>query len=361
MEYRYVGRTGLKIAAVSLGCMTFGGEGTSEQEAGAILDHYVEAGGNYLDTANNYDGSEEIIGRWLKDRGLRPQIVLATKVRFPTAARGPNDVGLTRKHIHQAIDDSLRRLQTDYVDLYQAHCWDQCTAIEETVRAFDDLVTAGKIRYAGCSNYASWHLMKALGTADMVGRARFVCIQNQYSLLTRTAEWEVLPLCRCEGVGFTAWSPLAGGWLSGKYRRESLPPADSRLAHAATTQQEWEKVMEVDVHATIPHPRKKLVEQALARQQHQAALDRRWRIIDALADVGKARGKTPSQVALAWMLAQDGVTAPICGCRTLQQLKDNLGAIGWQLATQELDWLNQVSDPGLPYPHDFFRQYGVWR
>src|SRR5713101_1855229 len=233
MEYRRLGATGLKISELCLGCMTFGRE-TDETTAGKILDRYIEVGGNFLDTANVYavGASEEILGRIVGER--RKDLVVATKVRFnanvfmgkPVA---PNQIGLSRGHIMSEVEASLRRLKMDYIDLYQVHSWDFETPIEETMRALDDLVRQGKVRYLGASNFTSWQLMKSLWVSDRHGWTRFDCLQPQYNLICRDIEREILPVCRNEGIGVIPWSPLAGGFLSGKYRREEAAPANSRL------------------------------------------------------------------------------------------------------------------------------------
>lgn len=364
MELCYLGKTGLKVSALCLGCMTFG-EKIDEASAYRILDHFAETGGNFFDTANNYAGpygtSEEIVGGWLKARGLRHQRVIATKVRFPTG-EGANDVGLSRKHIMEAVEISLRRLQTDYIDVYQAHCWDFVTPVEETLRAFDDLITAGKVRYIGASNFASWHLMKALAVSEAHSWAWYICLQTQYNLLARSPEWEILPLCREEGIGVTIWSPLAAGWLTGKYRRNGIPSPKTRIGDVVQTEEEWRRFLQVDVTATIPHPPGVQNEEAFQVLLHAQETERRWRVIEAIQQIAHQRGKTPTQVALAWVRAQPGVTAPILGVRSLEQLAENLGCLGWQLSDEEMAQLNRVSDPGLPYPHDFFARYGIpWR
>ena len=216
MNYRFLGQTGLKVSELCLGTQTFGW-GADEPTAFALADRFVEAGGNFFDTSNIYNEgmSETMLGNWLKSRGQRSQLVIATKVFFP-AGQGPNDTGLSRKHILDQIDRSLRRLQTNYVDLYQMHCWDASTPLEETLRALDDLVRAGKVRYIGASNYTPSQLTRSVMLSAMNGWARFDCLQPEYSLLVRSTEWELLPLCREEGIGVICWSPLAGGWLTGK-------------------------------------------------------------------------------------------------------------------------------------------------
>ena len=230
MEYARLGNTGLMVSELCLGCMTFGQE-ADEETSGEIVGRFLDAGGNFLDTADVYSNgvSEEITGRAL--RSVRDDVVLATKVRFPMG-EGPNDVGLSRKHIMQGCEDSLRRLGTDYIDLYQVHCWDAATPLEETLSALTDLVRSGKVRYIGVSNFTGWQLMRSLDVSEASGFERFVCLQPQYSLVERNIEREVLPVCVEEGLGVIPWSPLGGGFLSGKYRRDEEPPEGSRIAGA---------------------------------------------------------------------------------------------------------------------------------
>ncbi len=329
MEYRFMGRTGLRVSQLCLGTQTFGW-GADEATAHALADRFVEAGGNFFDTSNIYNEgqSEMMLGSWLKSRGRRPQLVIASKVFFPVG-KGPNDTGLSRKHIFEQIDASLRRLQTDYIDLYQTHCWDASTPLEETLRALDDLVRAGKVRYIGASNYTPSQLMRAIMLSQAHGWARFDCLQPEYSLLVRSTEWELLPLCRSEGIGVIPWSPLAGGWLTGKYRRGQPPPPDSRVGRA----DRWDDLPE------------------------QRESERTWRIIDALVEISQSLGKTPAQVALNWVMGQPGVTAPIMGARTLEQLEANLGAVGWAFSADELAQLNAASDIPLPSPYSFITRY----
>lgn len=322
MEYRNLGRSGLLISELCLGCMTFNRE--NDQEAQRIIDRFFDAGGNFLDTADvySYGASEEVVGRALKRR-QRTDVILATKVRFALGDK-PNDNGLSRKHIMDAIDSSLRRLSTDYIDLYQAHCWDSHTPLEETLSTLDDLVRAGKVRYIGLSNFAAWQIAKSLSISDSRGWARFISVQPQYSLIVRDIEREIFPLCREEGLGVIPWSPLGGGFLSGKYGRDERPLAEYRLADVDESWEDgWQK----------------------------RATDRNWRILDAVGEVAEARGKSCAQVALAWLLAQPGVAAPILGVRTLEQLEENLGCIGWRLSADELQRLAEVSaiEEGHPY------------
>jgi aryl-alcohol dehydrogenase-like predicted oxidoreductase len=295
-----------------------------------LADRFVEAGGNFFDTSNIYNEgqSETMLGSWLKSRGNRAQLVIATKVFFP-AGEGPNDTGLSRKHIFAQIEASLGRLQTDYVDLYQMHCWDASTPIEETLQALNDLVRAGKVRYIGASNYTAAQLTRAIMLSEQHGWARFDCLQPEYSLLVRSTEWELLPVCRSEGVGVIPWSPLAGGWLTGKYRRGQPPPPESRVGRA----DRWDDLPE------------------------QRVSEQTWQIVDALIELSESRAKTPAQLALNWLLRQPGVTAPIFGARTLEQLEQNLASVGWALSADEVAKLSAASEIPLPSPYNFIARY----
>jgi aryl-alcohol dehydrogenase-like predicted oxidoreductase len=322
MEYRRLGGTGLKVAELCLGCMTFGRE-TDEANARKIIDRYLELGGNFLDTANVYaaGASEEITGRIIKER--RQSLVLATKVRFNANVFlgrpvPPNDIGLSRGHIMAEVERSLRRLQTDYIDLYQVHSWDFETPIEETMRALDDLVRQGKVRYLGASNFMAWQLMKSLWVSDKHNYARFDCLQPQYSLISREIEREILPLCRSEQVGVIPWSPLGGGFLTGKYRSGEKPPQDSRLA-------------KLDLWGRL-------------------ANERNYRTLEAVENVAKERGRGIAEVALAWVNQQPGVSSVIYGVRTTQQNDQNLSALGLRLEQAELDALDRASALAPEYP-----------
>ena len=329
MDHRFMGRTGVKVSELCMGTQTFGWV-TEESDAFQMMDRFVDAGGNFLDTSNIYNEgmSETILGNWLKERGNRSGLVIASKVFFP-AGEGPNDTGLSRKHIFDQIDRSLQRLQTDHIDLYQMHCWDSSTPLEETLRALDDLVRAGKVRYIGASNYTASQLMRAIMLSDANGWVRFECLQPEYSLLVRSTEWEILPLCEEEGVGVICWSPLAGGWLTGKYQRDQAPPEASRVGEG----DRWDD------------------------QPEQRESERTWRIVDALGEISAATGKTHAQIALNWLLQQPGVTAPIFGARTMNHVEGNLGSVGWALAPEHIDQLNQASAIPLPSPHDFIDRY----
>jgi aryl-alcohol dehydrogenase-like predicted oxidoreductase len=329
MEYRFMGRTGLKVAELCLGTQTFGW-GADETTAHTLADRFANAGGNFFDTSNIYNEgqSETMLGNWLKSRGNRSHLVITSKVFFPVG-QGPNDTGLTRKHIFEQIDASLRRLQTEYIDLYQTHCWDASTPLDETLRALDDLVRVGKVRYIGASNYTASQLTRAIMLSEMQGWVRFDCLQPEYSLLVRSTEWELLPLCRSEGIGVICWSPLAGGWLTGKYRRGQPPAPGSRVGRA----DRWDDLPE------------------------QRESERTWSIMDALIEISESLGKTPAQIALNWLLQQPGVTAPILGARTPAQLEDNLGSVGWALSVDEMTKLNAASHISLPSPYNFIDRY----
>jgi aryl-alcohol dehydrogenase-like predicted oxidoreductase len=326
MEYRYLGATGLKVSELCLGAMTFGRE-SSEEISRQILDRFVEAGGNFIDTADVYSrgASEAVVGRWLAGK-RRDDLVIATKVRFPMG-EGPNEVGLSRKHILAGVDQSLRRLGTDYIDLYQVHCWDHTTPLEETLSTLNSLVQSGKVRYIGASNYAGWQLQKAIDLSRRMGWEPFVCLQPQYNLLCRSTEWELLPVCQNEGLGVIPWSPLRGGWLSGKYRRGMTePPTGTRVAIAE--------------------------EQGWSESWSAYNNERTWRLLDVLFAVAEEAGKSPAQVAINWLLRQPGVTAPIIGARSVEQLETNLASAGWQLGEQALGRLDRASAIETPYPYE---------
>jgi aryl-alcohol dehydrogenase-like predicted oxidoreductase len=330
MNYRSLGKTGLQVSELCLGAMTFGRE-TVEEVSRQILDRFVAAGGNFIDSADVYSrgGSEEIVGRWMKGQS-RDDLVIATKVRFPMGA-GPNDLGLSRKHILAGVDASLRRLQTDYIDLYQVHCWDNKTPLEETLSTLDALVQSGKVRYIGASNFTGWQLQKAIDTSLRMGWEPFTCLQPQYNLLCRTTEWELVPVCQNEGLGIIPWSPLRGGWLSGKFRRGmAQPPAGTRVKTAE--------------------------EQGWGEAWSNYNNEQTWSLLDVLFAVAERAGKTPAQVAINWLLRRPGVTAPIIGARTIEQLENNLGASGWELDGEQMTRLDQASEPALPYPYEMIER-----
>ncbi len=327
MHYRFMGKTGLKVSELCLGAMTFGRE-ADEPTSFVIMDRFFEAGGNFIDTADVYTRgvSEEIVGRWLRGKP-REDVILATKVRFPMGDQ-PNNVGLSRKHILDGVHASLRRLQTDYIDLYQVHCWDPITPLEETLSTLDSLVKAGKVRYIGASNYLGWQLQKSVDLCKANGWEQFTCLQPLYNLLHRTLEWELVAVCLNEGIGIIPWSPLRGGWLSGKYKRGMTAPiANTRVDDAE--KHGWSEAWS------------------------SLATERTWQIIDELHAVAAEANKSAAQVAINWLLAQKGVTAPIIGARNLTQLEDNIGASGWALSAEHLARLDAVSTPELVYPYDF--------
>ncbi|HEY9076090.1 MAG TPA: aldo/keto reductase [Anaerolineaceae bacterium] len=331
MEYRFLGKTGLKVSELCLGAMTFGRE-TGEKESFAMLDRFVEAGGNFIDTADVYSTgiSEEIVGKWLSNQP-RDDYVIATKVRFGMGP-GPNDEGLSRKHILAGVEASLRRLDVDYIDLYQVHAWDAPTPLEETLSTLDMLVKNGVVRYIGVSNFTGWQLQKAIDLSRQHGWEAFTCLQPLYNLLDRELEWELIPVCQNEGLGIIPWSPLRGGWLSGKFRRGmAKPPEDTRI-HLAS-EKGWSESWEA------------------------YANERTWTVLDTLFQVAEETGKTPAQVALNWLLCQPAVTAPILGVRTMAQLENNLGASGWRLDPQHLDLLTRASEIRQPYPYGFINRF----
>ena len=326
MRYRYLGRTGLKVSEVCLGAMTFGRE-ADEATSQAMLDLFVDRGGNFIDTADVYGAgtSEALLGRWLAGRD-RDDLVVATKLRFPIGD-GVNEVGLSRKHVLTSIDASLRRLNTDHVDLYQIHCWDRGTPIEETLTTLDGLVRAGKVRYLGSSNLRGWQLQKLIDTSRTLGLERLVCHQPQYNLLARPTEWEILEVCAEEGVGVIPWAPLRGGWLSGRYRRDmGGAPGGSRVKTAE--EEGWSETW--------------------ARYD----TDQTWAIIDELQTIADELDRHPAQVAIRGVMQRPTVTAPILGASRVEQLEVNLGAIEFELDDGQMERLNAVSAVGADYPYD---------
>ena len=326
MDYRQLGHSGLRVSSLTLGTMTFGGRdkfanvGTTDVEgATRQIDMCLDAGINLIDTADVYsDGaSEEILGQALGQD--REDVLIATKVRMPMGD-GPNDAGLSRHHLIRSCEASLRRLGTDYIDLYQVHEWDGATPLEETLGALDHLVSSGKVRYIGCSNYAGWHVMKALGISERRGLQRFVSQQIYYSLQARDAEYELVPVALDQGVGILVWSPLAGGLLSGKYRRGQDGPEGSR--HLT----DWNE----------PPVRNE---------------DQLYDIVDALVEIAEEHDASPAQVALAWTLGRPGVASLVIGARTDEQLADNLGAADLVLGEEERSRLDELSAPPLLYPY----------
>jgi aryl-alcohol dehydrogenase-like predicted oxidoreductase len=328
MEYRTLGQSGCAVSGLALGTMTFGEE-ADEVASHAQLDVFVEAGGTFIDTADVYSNgiSEEIIGRWLAKQPpeVRSQVVLATKGRF-AMGDGPNDAGLSRRHLRDALDASLRRLDVDSVDLYQVHAFDPLTPLEETLRFLDDAVSAGKISYVGLSNYSGWQVQKIVDLAEARGLARPVTLQPQYNLLVREIEWEIVPACESTGLGLLPWSPLGGGWLTGKYTREARPTGATRLGE---------------------NP-----DRGVEAYDRRSQAQRTWDVIDAVQSVASSRGVTMAQVALAWLIDRPLVTSVILGARTVEQLRDNLGAADLHLEGEEVARLDAASDPApADYPY----------
>lgn len=316
MKYVNLGRTGLKVSEICLGTMQWGWT-ADEATSFEVMDAYMAAGGNFLDTADVYSRwvegnpggvSEEIIGRWMQERGNRQEIVLATKVRG-TMWDGPNGAGLSRAHIIRACEDSLRRLQTDYIDLYQTHSYDPETPIDETMEALDRLMQQGKVRYIGCSNYPAWRLMQALWSSDKQGIARYDSIQPHYNLAHRAEfERELADVCTTYGVGVIPYSPLAGGFLTGKYQRDSVP-ASARA------------------------------DGIKSRYFNEAG----WRTLDAVQAVADETGSSPIAVSLAWLLAQPVITSPIIGANSVAQLEDSLAAVALSLSGEQIARLSEAS------------------
>ena len=328
MEYRTLGGSGCAVSTLTLGTMTFGDE-TDEEGAHAQLDRFLATGGNLIDTADVYSAgvSEEIIGRWLgkQSAAVRDQVVLATKGRFPMGT-GSNDVGLSRRHLAQALDASLRRLDVDRVDLYQVHAFDPWTPLEETLGFLDDAVRTGKIHYVGLSNFTGWQVQRAVDVAEFHRLSPPVTLQPQYNLLVREIEWEIVPAAQANGLGLLPWSPLGGGWLTGKYRRDERPTGTTRLGE---------------------NP-----ERGVEAYDRRSSVERTWDVVDAVRAVADERGVSMAQVALAWLVDRPAVTSVILGARTTSQLDDNLGAAGLHLSGEETARLDAASDPGAAdYPY----------
>ncbi|WP_139925705.1 aldo/keto reductase [Hymenobacter sp. DG01] len=326
MKYNLLGNTGLKVSELCLGTMTFGGKGWAaaigsldQQAVDELVKRSLDAGINFIDTANVYSEglSEELTGQSLHNLGIsRHDVVLATKVRGKMG-EGPNDAGLTRKHIFQQVDDSLRRLKTDYIDLYQTHSYDPLTPLEETLRALDDLVRSGKVRYIGASNVAAWQLMKALSYSTYNHVEKYVSLQAYYTIAGRDLERELVPLLQDQKVGLMVWSPLAGGFLSGKFNRENQNEEGARRVNFDFPPVDKEKAFD---------------------------------IIDVLRPMAEAKGATVAQLALAWLLHQPVVSSVIIGAKKMDQLEDNLKAVDVQFSPEELQQLDEVSKLAPEYP-----------
>ena len=331
MDYRFLGRSGLRVSELCLGTMMFG-ERTDEQTSHRILDAFAEAGGTFIDTADVYGHgrAEEILGGWLKTR-RREDYVVATKA-FGEMGPGPNERGLSRKHILDAVHASLRRLGTDHIDLYQLHVWDDATPLEESLSTLDGLVRAGTVRYIGVSNFTGWQLQKAVDLSLLHGWETVVSLQPLYNLLDRDAEWELFPVCRAEGLAVLPWSPLRAGWLSGAHRRGTTAPvAGTRVEAEAGA-------------GTVPWG--------------GYATERTWRVIDEVAAIADETGRSAAQVSLRWLLQRAPVTAPIIGPRTFEHAKDNLATVDWALTREQVDRLTAASEAEtLPYPYGLLTRF----
>ncbi|XP_070537823.1 1-deoxyxylulose-5-phosphate synthase YajO-like [Ptychodera flava] len=346
-SFNFVGSSGLRVSNLCLGAMTFGESKTGvpgqcdEDLSHQIMDRYTDLGGNFIDTANMYQAgtSEKYVGSWMAKRQNRNDLVISTKVRFPVDPNNENGRGLSRRHILQAVEESLQRLQTDYIDIYHVHCWDQGTRIEETLRTLDDLVRCGKVRYVGASNVTGWQLQKIVDECRRLGLNPWICLQAQYSLLCRSTEFELTDVCRNEGLGLLPWSPLKGGWLTGKVGRSVKPPEGSRLAYVEANPER---------RSTGAWPSYK----EFAKDEQVLQL------LDIMEKIGKEVGKTMSQIAIRWLLQKDTVSAVVIGAKTLQQLDDNMGASGWELTQQQMDELDEASKVEPPYPYEIITKMG---
>jgi aryl-alcohol dehydrogenase-like predicted oxidoreductase len=327
MQLRRLGNSGTIVTAWCLGTMTFGAE-ADEATSHALMDTYARAGGNFIDTADVYSTgvSEQIVGRWLKTRPTEArQMVVATKGRFPMGL-GPNDLGLSRRHLGDALDASLKRLGVERIDLYQMHAWDALTPIEETLRFLDDAVRAGKIAYYGFSNYLGWHITKAVQIARFSGVTAPVTLQPHYNLLVRDIEHEIVPACLDAGMGLLPWSPLGGGWLTGKYKRDATPTGATRLGENPARGMEAYGPRNSD--------------------------NRTWRIIETVEAIANNRGVSMAEIALAWVAARPAVTSVILGARTVSQLEENLKADAIRLTADEMEKLTLASAPVIgDYPY----------
>jgi aryl-alcohol dehydrogenase-like predicted oxidoreductase len=326
MDMRFLGNTGIKVSELCFGTMTFGGRGTwrivgelEQKEADTLVGMALDSGVNFFDTADIYSEgvSEQMLGKALGSR--RKDVIVATKVRGRTGP-GPNEIGLSRNHILDGCNASLKRLGTDYIDLYQVHSFDDSTPLEETLRALDDLVRQGKVRYIGCSNFAGWQLMKALALSELYGSERFVTLQAYYSLVARELENELVPLCLDQGLGILPWSPLAGGFLSGKFRRGQPRPEGTRLSDPSARFLQFDEEKGFD-------------------------------IVEELERIGKAHNGTVAQAALNYLLRKPGVCSVIIGARTPERLADDLKAVDWVMTPEEVARLDELSQPPRLYPY----------
>lgn len=331
MKYRPIGNSGLITSNLTLGTMIFGEQSdrsTPEEEAIKIIDHYLGAGGNHLDTADVYAGgiSEEIVGRAVKNK--RQEVLIATKVRFPMG-ENPNKVGLSRWHIIEGVEASLKRMKTDYIDLLYVHCWDPITPIFETISALEHLISAGKVRYIGISNFKAWQLMKAQGLCNQFNTTPFIAAQYQYSLVKRDIEYEFFDLCKSEGLGLLPWGPLGGGFLTGKYDRNKI--GTGRIATSSgEVEESWER----------------------------RSTEQNWQIMDLVKEIAEKHNATPTQISIAWILSKEIIPSVILGVRTMEQLVDNLGASTIELSEADVEKLDEISALPELYPYRMIDAYG---
>ncbi|MFA5971562.1 MAG: aldo/keto reductase [Lentimicrobiaceae bacterium] len=328
MKYRYLGNSGLKVSEICLGVMTFGGDSAqnelatvAQKEADLITSTAIDLGVNFFDTADVYSGgvSESVLGKALGN--TRKDVVVSTKVRFAMSNK-PNDTGLSRSHIIKSCENSLRRLGTDYIDLYQIHSYDPGTPMEETLRALDHLVKSGKVRYIGCSNLTAWQTMKALAISEKLNLEKFITTQLYYSIGSRDIEQELVPLCIDQQLGILCWSPLSGGFFTGKFRINSTLPADSRRSNRQSSSLKYWPVDE----------------------------EKGFEIVEQLERIGNNYDKTIAQTALNWLLRRSNVASVIIGARNIQQLTENIGATDWQLVSDDVEFLDTISKPAILYP-----------
>jgi aryl-alcohol dehydrogenase-like predicted oxidoreductase len=340
-QYRLLGRTGLRVSRLALGTMTFGQQkmgthdwGSDDATARAVFDRYLEWGGNFVDTANRYTGgrSEELLGRFIAETNSRDQVVLATKFTMPVDDGNPNLAGNGRKNMMAALDASLRRLGTDYVDLYWLHMWDMLTPVEEVMSTFDTLVRSGKVRAIGLSNTPAWYLTKAQLLAEHRGWERIAALQLEYSLVQRAIEREHLPAALELGMGIVPWSPLAHGFLSGKYTRDDAGPSGEGRIDA---------LRDFDFY--------------------RAPDNQGWTVLDAVREIAKEVDRSPAQVALNWVANRPGVTSTLVGARTVAQFEDNLGALDFELTAEQTARLTELSDFDHGYPYSMFDYQSVSR
>jgi len=332
MKYKRLGNTGLRVSEICLGSMMFGSGNTTEEISFKILDRFAELGGNFIDTANiygrpNIGASEVVVCKWLIHK-KREDFVIATKVRYGIGTAA-NDFGANRKHIMASVEDSLKRLQTPYVDLFQIHGFDKETPLEETLSALNDLIHSGKVRYIGVSNYRGYQLIQAHSICKQNHLQPYICLQPQYNLLCREVEWEVLESARVLGMGIIPWSPLKGGWLTGKYTKDmTAPPPGTR----------------VDVSTKMGF---------METSWDHVANEHTWKVLEVLKEVASKLGKTQSQVALRWVMQRPGITAPIVGPSNLVQAEDNFMVFDWSIPEEEMKKLDKVSQPAASYPYNW--------